>query len=281
MARPKKENIDYFPHYCDHGKTLFIIESLYGNDGYAFFYKLLERLGKSRGHFIDCRNQEDWEFLVAKTNVSEEMAENILNKLSSMGKIDTELWSTKIIWMQTFIDSIADVYKNRRMETPVKPNSYKPEPQEAVVSTVHNPQSKVNKSKRTLCDCDEDFEAYWKAYPKHTAKKAPFAEWEKAKKAGLLPPIKVILSAVENQKRARAQAAQTGKFYPEWPDPERWIKKMRWEDVPESLIGSGGGNGRTMPTGAAKLPRPSDVPDPDQEWEETCRRREAEEHPQA
>lgn len=147
MARPKKETIDYFPHYCDHGKTVFIIQSQFGNDGYAFFYKLLERLGKVKGHFIDCRNPEEWEFLQAKTNISGDLAENILNKLSSMGKIDAELWSVRVIWMQAFIDSIADVYKNRRVEIPLKPNFNDQKQQECVVSTDQNPQSKVNKSK--------------------------------------------------------------------------------------------------------------------------------------
>ena len=147
MARPKKESVDYFPHYCEHGKTVFILENNFGNDGYAFFYKLLERLGKAKGHYIDCRKLETWEFLQAKTNVSEVMARSILDKLSDLEVIDPKLWSISVIWMQTFTDSIGDVYKNRRADIPAKPSFYNPKPQHAVVSTSDIPQSKVKESK--------------------------------------------------------------------------------------------------------------------------------------
>ena len=49
MSRPRKAVVDYFPHYVNHGKTLFILEQKYGNDGYAFWFKLLEMLGGSDG----------------------------------------------------------------------------------------------------------------------------------------------------------------------------------------------------------------------------------------
>ena len=45
MARPAKLTVDYFPHIINQGKTIFIIENNYGNDGYAFWFKLLELLG--------------------------------------------------------------------------------------------------------------------------------------------------------------------------------------------------------------------------------------------
>ena len=66
MARPKKQTIDYFPHSCTHGKTMFIIEQKYGNDGYAFWFKLLELLGDTAGHYIDLNDEATQEFLQAK-----------------------------------------------------------------------------------------------------------------------------------------------------------------------------------------------------------------------
>ena len=67
MARPKKRTVDYFPHQCNHGKTMFILEQKYGNDGYAFWFKLLELLGTTEGHFLHLENSADWEFLHPKT----------------------------------------------------------------------------------------------------------------------------------------------------------------------------------------------------------------------
>ena len=88
MARPLKRTVDYFPHQCEHGKTLFILEQKYGNDGYAFWFKLLEILGKSEGHFYEYRNPADIEYLNAKTHVNGDTAIAILNLLSDLDAID-------------------------------------------------------------------------------------------------------------------------------------------------------------------------------------------------
>ena len=122
MARPAKDKVDYFPHYCDHGKTMFVIEQRYGNNGYAFWFKLLELLGKNEGHFYDCNSIDNWEFLQAKTQFSEVECSEILNKLAVLGAIDKFLWEEKrIVWSDNFIKNIADAYKNRKRPVPKKP----------------------------------------------------------------------------------------------------------------------------------------------------------------
>lgn len=111
MARPKKRTVDYFPHYCRHKTTIFILEQRYGNDGYAFWFKLLEMLGNSDGHSIDCNNLHNWEFLIANVRLSEEKSLEILNLLSKLQAIDHELWEGKIIWSDKFIEGIKDAYQ--------------------------------------------------------------------------------------------------------------------------------------------------------------------------
>ena len=49
MARKKKHCVDYFPHDTQQNKSVRIISRQYGNDGYAFYYKLRELLGGHRG----------------------------------------------------------------------------------------------------------------------------------------------------------------------------------------------------------------------------------------
>ena len=122
MARPKKQTVDYFPHYVFHKRTMYIIENKYGNDGYAFWFKLLELLGSTEGHFYDCRNPSKWEFLLAKTRQSGVSATEILNTLAALDAIDAELWTQKIIWSQNFVDGVADVYAKRKIELPEKPS---------------------------------------------------------------------------------------------------------------------------------------------------------------
>lgn len=147
MARPKKATVDYFPHYCNHKTTIFVLEQKYGNDGYAFWFKILELLASTEGHYYDCRKPHKWEFLQAKTHLNEDKCNELLDLLAKLDAIDSKLWSQKVIWSDNFIDGISDVYKNRRVEIPLKPSFYRQKPHQIGVSTDRNPQSKVEESK--------------------------------------------------------------------------------------------------------------------------------------
>lgn len=148
MARPKKRTVDYFPHQCNHGKTMFILEQKYGNDGYAFWFKLLELLGTTEGHFLHLENSADWEFLQAKTRLYGDKCREILDLLARLDAIDRELWeSHRVVWSQNFVDGIAPVYRNRGVETPSKPSFYTRKPSDGGVSTPENPQSRVEESR--------------------------------------------------------------------------------------------------------------------------------------
>jgi hypothetical protein len=122
MARPNKRKVDYFPHDCTHGKTMTIIEKKYGNDGYAFWFKLLETLGNTENHYIDLTNDEDLIYLSSETNLDEEKCIEILDLLSRLDAIDSELWETKrIVWSDNFIENIRDAYSKRKTNLPQKP----------------------------------------------------------------------------------------------------------------------------------------------------------------
>lgn len=150
MARPTKQTVDYFPHYVSDSKTKFMLENRYGNDGYAFWFKLLELLCRSDGHYYDCNNIADWEYLLALTKVPEETAVEILEKLSEMGKIDSNLWTNnKVIWCSSLVENLGPVYSKRTVSTPQKPiygEFPHRKPTETMVIGVDNPQSKVEES---------------------------------------------------------------------------------------------------------------------------------------
>lgn len=105
MARLPKIGVDYFPHYVGSrdSKMLYILKSKFGNDGYAFWYQLLEMLGAEKGLYYACDKPANWLYLSASTGVSEELAEDILNMLVELDAIDADLWlSHRIIWCQDF-----------------------------------------------------------------------------------------------------------------------------------------------------------------------------------
>ena len=120
MARPKKATVDYFPHFTKHGKTMFIIERKFGNDGYAAWFKTLEILGATENHFIDVRNPESWEFLLAKIGVDGNTAIQIYTTLADVQAISKSLWKERIIFSENFVNNIQDAYKRRIELIPTK-----------------------------------------------------------------------------------------------------------------------------------------------------------------
>lgn len=147
MARPAKKGVDYFSHDCVSGKTIYILEEKHGNDGYAFWFKLLEFLGTKQDHVLDCSNVPDMEYLQAKSRITREKMEEILCLLANLDAIDKELWSQKIVWSQGLIERISPVYVNRKLKTPSKPSFYARNPDQTAVSTEKSTQSKVKESK--------------------------------------------------------------------------------------------------------------------------------------
>jgi len=124
MAKRISDTAKYFPHYSDasSGDTLTILQATFKNDGYAFWFRLLERLASADGHYLDMRNAAKWRTLAAKSYIDVEVADRIMAILLETEAIDVELWAEyKIIWCRNLVDNLADVYRNRRRELPQKP----------------------------------------------------------------------------------------------------------------------------------------------------------------
>src|SRR5660397_29005 len=150
MTRPTKQTVDYFPHFVMDSKTKSVLKSRYGNNGYAFWFQLLELLCKTDEHYYNCTSVTDWEYLLAWTSEPEGVAREVLNLLSEMGKIDTELWTErKVIWCPSLLSNLEPVYAKRRVDRPTKPDiDTLParEPDVNGVSDTDNPQSIVEES---------------------------------------------------------------------------------------------------------------------------------------
>ncbi len=121
MARPAKTKVDYFPHMTHSGKTIAILEARWGNDGYAFWFKLLELLGDSNDFSFNCNHSADWEYLLSKTRVTEPVAEAILDKLAEIEAIDASCWAQKIVWSDNFVRNLESVFVKRKQDVPQKP----------------------------------------------------------------------------------------------------------------------------------------------------------------
>ena len=183
MARPSKATVDYFPHITKSGKTIFILENKFKNDGYAVWFKILELLGSTDGHFIDCRDEPTWQYLIAKSLVSEEVLIDIIETLVALDAIDKDLWEHRIIFSQNFVDNVRDAYKRRKIQIPSKesiianlgllePGKCMQKPTASDQSTPENPQSKLNKTKvnKTIEDREENWNKIASAYTNLTGR---------------------------------------------------------------------------------------------------------------
>ena len=117
MAREQRNDVDYFPHECMHGRKMHIIENKYGNDGYATWFKLLEQLGKANFHYIDISEDMNLMFLSSIFKIDEETTLNILEDLSKVGAINKNLYDNyKVIYSEKFVESVRDAYRKRISE---------------------------------------------------------------------------------------------------------------------------------------------------------------------
>lgn len=252
MARPIKAGVDYFPHDTDASsrKTIFTLESMFGNDGYAFWFKLLETLGTQEGLFFDCNKVPDWLFLIAKMRVNSDTATEILNTLAKIEAIDPELWDKKIIWIQNFTDRLNDVYKKRSTDIPQKPdfrsenNSFRTEnPSSNDINGTIIPQSKGKKTKAKeritnspsfpqggagASDSniqEKRFDEFWAIYPKKTGKQAAFKSWQRVKPTAEFHSR--IIAAVTAATKTEQWQRENGRYI---PNPTTWLNQGRWDD---------------------------------------------------
>lgn len=213
MARPEKNTVDYFPHYVNSGKTLFTVEQRFGNDGYSFLFKILEILGKTENHFIDCRNAADYEFLISITKVSREKAEEIMELLTILGTFDADLWRHRIIYSENFIKNLEGVYERRKRKTLTKQDlckqlsvKCKQKPAAKTLPSTETPQSKVKKSIGEKSK-EEDVEISDEISPAQKAREF----FKKIEEENL----------DENDERK--------KFYNYWTEKNKSGTKQRWE----------------------------------------------------
>jgi hypothetical protein len=219
MARTKK-TVDYFPHIIKNGKTITILENKFGNDGYAFWFKLLEILGSTEGHYYEYKDTSEREFLHARTGVSEEDAQQILDLLADLGAIDKELWKENIIWSDNFIDNIRDAYSRRKVNVPHKPTvnhedvnikgessgtmgdkKQQSKVKESKVNNTNNNGGKFDLTKKEngRYEYPEGFEEIWKEYPKSRGtKKKAWRKWRARRNEGV--DNELLLEATKNYK---------------------------------------------------------------------------------
>lgn len=124
MAKRVSNTARYFPHNSDAsaGDTMTILQNSFKNDGYAFWFRLLERLTAADDHYLVMSNPAKWRTLAGKSFIDVETADKIMDVLLETEAIDPELWyEHRIIWCRNLLENLRDVYRNRRRPMPQRP----------------------------------------------------------------------------------------------------------------------------------------------------------------
>lgn len=229
MGRPRKQTVDYFPHFTSSdSKTKFILEQNWGNDGYAFWFKLLELLGRSDGHYYDCSKAADSKYLAALTRIDENTVKEILDTLADLGNIDRDLWEErKVIWCQNFVDNLQDVYSKRTAVIPKKPFTEPEEPETPPESKPQKPEEKPKKKSKTTAKRKSVltvaqqalFEKFYSAYPKKVDRATAERAWAKIDPQPDDEFTEKIIQAVEAARKYDSRFREKQYI----PNPASWL----------------------------------------------------------
>ena len=89
---------------------------------------------------------------------------------------------------------------------------------------------KKNKSNTVSVLYTQEFEEFWKAYPRKVGKGSAFVEWKKIK--GIADLLPIIINALQWQSKTESWTKENGKYI---VHPERYLKRRRWEDEQNNI----------------------------------------------
>lgn len=201
MARPRKEGLDYFPHDTDavHDEKLELLRASFGNDGYAFYFILLERIYRSPDAELDVSEAEIQKMLAHKCMVSYQQFINMLKACLKHGIFDAQTYAERGVLTSEGIKKRAGMVFDRRQKSRsayvLEKVGNQPGVMDAETPT-KTPQSKVNKRKEKESIYSLEFEQFWMAYPRKVEKARAWRAWQTRTREGAEPAD--VMKACEN-----------------------------------------------------------------------------------
>lgn len=116
MARPQKDGMDYFPHDSDavNDEKIEALRVLYGNDGYAFYFILLERIYRTAEFELDISDAETIQILCRKVAITQEQFDRMLETALKRKCFDREAYELRGVLTSTGIKKRASVVQEKR-----------------------------------------------------------------------------------------------------------------------------------------------------------------------
>jgi hypothetical protein len=152
MARPRMEGMTYFPHDVDASgdEKLEALRALYKNDGYAFYFIILERVYRTQEAELDISNPAILAALIKRIGVDDDLFYRILDTSFEIGCFDKEAYDSRKILTSNGIKKRADEVKNMRVrwrKQKNKDNTEENKEENQEENAEETGESKVKKSK--------------------------------------------------------------------------------------------------------------------------------------
>lgn len=149
MARPRKEGLDYFSHDTDalNDEKIEALRLLYGNDGYAFYFILLERIYRTRDAELDVSDAETMQILAKKVAVTDEKFNRMLDTSLKQGCFDTEAYEKRKVLTSNGIKKRTEFVVGKRVKSRESYQKNKKEVSDAETGA-ETGETKQNKTKQ-------------------------------------------------------------------------------------------------------------------------------------
>ena len=116
MARPRKEGMDNYPHDTDavNDTKIEALRMLYGNDGYAFYFILLELIYKQPDFELDVSDAETIQILAKKVEVTPEKFNNMMQTAIKRGCFDPTSYHDRCVLTSEGVKKRSKVVVDKR-----------------------------------------------------------------------------------------------------------------------------------------------------------------------
>jgi len=204
VGRPRKEGMEYFPHDVDAAsdEKIEALRAIHGNDGYALYFMLLERIYRTAEAELDVSKPAVLAALVAKAGVKREKFNEILETAFDVDLFDQVAYEEKSILTSKGVKRrAAEVTAMRERWRKAKDTSAENQEENPVENQEENAEetgeSKVKQSKpNKKQNYASEFQIFWDSYPRKDEKKPSYAAWQARLKEGYTP--EQILLATKN-----------------------------------------------------------------------------------
>lgn len=255
MARPQKNNADYFSHDSSMRNDMKIkaLRRKYGMEWYGLYCMLLEIIAGSDyfEYSIEETDYIAWEMFAGDVDIEPEQLREIIKYMITLWLIHYEWWKIYSDWLKKRLQPVVEKrdkireFRNpqKRSETEVIDDIMSQKPPESgvcatqtIVCTPQMPQSKVKEKKvketkenTDTADSDESeddvfFEKeFWELYPnkknKKDAKRKFFSLNKKDRADAIAGLVRYAKYWIDEKTEIRYIVA-----------PDSWINKRKWED---------------------------------------------------